>query len=89
MADDYYQIASESKYNYSKSETGKNKPTHDGVREWHYFVNDIYFAEYDSNVYKPYTVSINVFLMITIRLMRWLLTVKEKLPLTSKDCATN
>ncbi|MDD6214711.1 MAG: hypothetical protein PUB42_05975, partial [Firmicutes bacterium] len=60
LADDYYQIASESKYNYSKSETGKNKPTHDGVREWHYFVNDIYFAEYDSNVYKPYTVSINV-----------------------------
>ncbi len=60
LADDYYQIASESKYNYSKSETGKNKPTHDGVREWHYFANDIYFAEYDSNVYKPYTVSINV-----------------------------
>ncbi len=60
LADDYYQIASESKYNYSKDETGKDKPTHDGVKEWHYFVNDIYFAEYDSDVYKPYTVSINV-----------------------------
>ena len=60
LADDYYQIASESKYNYSKSEIGKNKPTHDGVKEWHYFVNDIYFAEYDSDVYEPYTVSINV-----------------------------
>ncbi len=60
LADDYYQIASDAIYNYSKAETGKNIPTHDGVKEWHYFVNDIYFAEYDSDDYVPYRVTINV-----------------------------
>ena len=60
LADDYYQIASESQYNYSKDETGKDNPTHKDVTKWHYFINDIYFAEYDSNEYEPYRVSINV-----------------------------
>jgi len=27
---------------------------------WHYFVNDIYFAEYGESEYMPYTVTINV-----------------------------
>ncbi len=60
LADDYYQIASESKYNYSKLETGKELSTHNDVTEWHYFVNDIYFSEYDSEDFEPYRVSINV-----------------------------
>ena len=60
LADDYYQIASESKYNYSKDETGKTTSPHKDVKQWHYFVNDIYFAEYGSNVYEPYRVSINI-----------------------------
>ncbi len=60
LADDYYQIASESQYNYSKDETGKDNPTHKDVIKWHYFINDIYFAEYGSKDYEPYRVSINV-----------------------------
>ena len=60
LADDYYQIASEAEYNYSKDETGKDTPTHEGVRKWHYFVNDIYFSEFDSDDYRPYRVTINV-----------------------------
>ncbi len=60
LADDYYKIASEAVYNYSKKETGKDSATHEGVKEWHYFVNDIYFAEKESENYEPYTVTINV-----------------------------
>lgn len=60
LADDYYQIASEATYNYSKDETGKDTQTHQDVIRWHYFINDIYFAEYGSEIYKPYRVTINV-----------------------------
>ena len=60
LADDYYQIAAESKYNYSKTETGKDNPAHKDVTQWHYFVNDIYFSEYGSKQYEPYRVSINI-----------------------------
>ena len=60
LADDYYQIASEAEYNYSKDETGKDTATHQGVKRWHYFVNDIYFAEQGSEELTPYRVSINV-----------------------------
>lgn len=60
LADDYYEIASESKYNYSKLETGKQTGPHIGVKMWHYFVNDIYFAEKGEKEYRPYTVTINV-----------------------------
>ena len=60
LADDYYQIASEAVYNYSKEETGKNSPTHQGVKMWHYFVNDIYFAEFGKEELTPYTVTINI-----------------------------
>lgn len=60
LADDYYQLASESRYNGSKEEIGKQSETHQGVKMWHYFVNDIYFAEYGSDKLTPYTVSINV-----------------------------
>lgn len=60
MADDYYQIASEAKYNYSKPETGKDSATHQGVLQWHYFVNDILFQEYGEKEMTPYRVTINV-----------------------------
>ena len=60
LADDYYEIASEATYNYSKLETGKDLDTHTDVKMWHYFVNDIYFAEYGETEYTPYTVTINV-----------------------------
>ena len=60
LADDYYRLAAESWYNYSKDETGKDSDTHKDVKEWHYFINDIYFAEYDSEQLEPYRISINV-----------------------------
>ena len=60
LADDYYQIASEAKYNYSKEESGKDTETHKDVIMWHYFVDDIYFSEYGNEDYSPYTVTVNV-----------------------------
>ena len=60
LADDYYEIAVESTYNYSKSETGKSSATHEGVKQWHYFVNDILFQEYGEKETTPYRVTINV-----------------------------
>ena len=60
LADDYYEIASDARYNYSKIETGKDSDTHTDVKMWHYFINDIYFAEYGEEELTPYTVTINV-----------------------------
>lgn len=60
LADDYYQIASEATYNYSKTEEGKDTETHEGVKEWHYFINDILFQEYGETKTTPYRVTINV-----------------------------
>ena len=60
LASDYYKIASESQYNYSKPETGKTTKAHEDVKVWHYFVNGIYFAEYGTKDYEPYMVTINV-----------------------------
>lgn len=60
LADDYYQIASESRYNYSKAETGKSTATHNDVKTWHYFINDIMFQEYGETKLTPYRVTINV-----------------------------
>ena len=60
LADDYYEIAAESTYNYSKSETGKSSATHKGVKQWHYFINDILFQEYGEKEITPYRVTINV-----------------------------
>ena len=60
LADDYYQIVQESKYNYSKEETGKDNPAHEGVKLWHYFVDDIYFIEQENSGLVPYRVTINV-----------------------------
>ncbi|MBQ9347251.1 MAG: hypothetical protein IJT94_07940 [Oscillibacter sp.] len=60
LADDYYQIASDSSHNYSKEETGKTSATHQGVRQWHYFINDIMFQEYGQKETSPYRVTVNV-----------------------------
>lgn len=60
LADDYYQIASEAVYNYSKQEIGKDSVTHQGVKNWHYFINDILFQEYGEKEMNPYRVTINV-----------------------------
>ena len=60
LADDYYEIATDATYNYSKLETGKDSDTHKDVRMWHYFINEIYFAEYGEEEISPYTVTINV-----------------------------
>lgn len=60
LADDYYEIAAESIYNYSKSEMGKPSATHEGVKQWHYFINDILFQEYGEKETTPYRVTINV-----------------------------
>lgn len=60
LADDYYEIAAESTFNYSKKETGKSSVTHKGVNQWHYFINDILFQEYGEKESTPYRVTINV-----------------------------
>ncbi len=60
LADDYYQLLSDAQYNYSKGEEGKTADTHNGVFQWHYFINDIYFSEHGTAEYIPYRVSINV-----------------------------
>lgn len=60
LADDYYEIASDAKYNYSKKETGKKLNTHNDVNMWHYFFTEIYFMEQEGDSYTPYTVTVNV-----------------------------
>ncbi len=60
LADDYYQIASDAVYNYSKDETGKDGVTHKDVSQWHYFINDILFQEYGKEEATPFRVTINV-----------------------------
>lgn len=60
LGPDYHQILSESSFNYSKQETGKDSEAHKGVKTWHYFVDNIYFAEKGSKDFLPFTVSINV-----------------------------
>ena len=60
LADDYYDIATDATYNYSKGETGKSIATHEGVTQWHYFINDILFQEYGEKETTPYRVTIDV-----------------------------
>ena len=60
LADDYYDIATDATYNYSKGETGKTIATHEGVTQWHYFINDILFQEYGEKETTPYRVTIDV-----------------------------
>lgn len=60
LADDYYQILSEAQYSRSKKETGKEAGPHQGVKEWHYFINEIFYIEVPGAEKVPYTVSIDV-----------------------------
>lgn len=55
-----YQIATGSTYKYLKGEIGKETEKHKCVRVWHYFINDIYFAEYKAIKLHRIGVSINV-----------------------------
>ncbi|MBQ4074572.1 MAG: hypothetical protein IJD39_05150 [Clostridia bacterium] len=54
-----YQIISDSSYLTSEEENGKQKDTHTGVKQWHYFATDI-IAEEMSGDKKTYTVFIDV-----------------------------
>lgn len=54
QVNDYYQISTESAYKYLKGEIGKETEKHKCVRVWHYFINDIYFSEYESGKIAPY-----------------------------------
>ena len=60
LADDYYRIIEGATYNYSKDEVGKTADTHKDVREWHYFINDILYLEYEGGETEPYRVTVNV-----------------------------
>lgn len=56
LSGDYYQILEESEYDQSKPEE-KNHP---GVNQWHYFVDDIYYAEQGEDEATPYRIAINI-----------------------------
>ena len=48
LASDLYQIAAESKFNYSKDATPKpNNPAHDGVTKYHYFLTNLVYKDND------------------------------------------
>lgn len=57
---DLYRIIETSKYNDSEKESGKNTETHEGVRQWHYFTNDIYYRENGATEQIPYTAYIDI-----------------------------
>ena len=61
MADDLYQIAEESKYNYSKpaDPDKQDNPAHYGVTEYHYFINNLYIED-DHRSQQPYVMNIDV-----------------------------
>lgn len=60
LADDYYRIAQEANYDHSTPEEGKIIATHDGVKTWHYFADNILFQEYGETDTTPYRVVINI-----------------------------
>ncbi|MBQ3426031.1 MAG: hypothetical protein IJH37_02670 [Clostridia bacterium] len=43
LGSDLYQIASESRHNGSKAETGKNNDAHKDVSQWHYFITNVVY----------------------------------------------
>ena len=47
LSSDLYQIAEDSHYVGSKTETGKDNAAHSGVSQWHYFVTDLVYIEED------------------------------------------
>ena len=59
LADDLYDIVRKSTYDRSAKEEWKQKDTHQGVKEWHYFFNDILYQNTD-NAETPYRVRLDV-----------------------------
>ena len=47
LSSDLYHIAETSTYVRSKEEIGKDNPAHDGVLEWHYFVTNLIYEDFD------------------------------------------
>ena len=62
LGPDLYEIAENSTYSNTKQEFGKASEAHQGVKEWHYFTNDIVFQreENGKTISEPYTVTIDV-----------------------------
>lgn len=60
LADDYYRIAQEADYDHSSPEEGKLIATHEGVKTWHYFADNILFQENGEKEKTPYRVVVNV-----------------------------
>lgn len=58
LADDYYQILQEASYdNWQPNKKDRLIPK---ANRWLYFVDDIYYAEKDSDVMDPYRITINI-----------------------------
>ncbi len=60
LTDDYPRIIKDSTYDATKPESGKQLSTHEGVKEWHYFVNDILVSEFEGGAETPYRATINI-----------------------------
>ena len=58
LADDLYDLARTAEYYTSEPERGKTTATHQGVKMWHYFFNDILYRGENGDV--PYTVWLDV-----------------------------
>lgn len=58
LADDLYDLARTSVYMVSEDEHGKNTSTHQDIKRWHYFFNDIIYRGDNGDV--PYTVWLDV-----------------------------
>ena len=60
LADDLYEIISNSKYDGFKEEKGKGSLTHRNVRMWRYFTNEISFVNDSEDVIADYDISVDV-----------------------------
>ena len=56
LGDDFYDILQESEYNGNKKDLKGNK----NVLKWHYFIDDIYYAEQNSDDAEPYRIQVDV-----------------------------
>lgn len=56
LANDYRQILQESKY----VESAQDEKGREYIQQWHYFVDDIYYAEQDSDEAIPYRIDIDI-----------------------------
>ena len=60
LGPDYPKLLADAVRRSGKAETGKDTFAYQNVSEWHYFVNDILFAEQQSEKYEPYRVTVNI-----------------------------